>query len=257
VTSGDGPPLLLLHGFTGSTETWTGFRSTLDSHFRVIAVDLPGHGLSSAPDDPARYSLDRLADDLAIVLDALDVNYASVFGYSMGGRAGLRFALAHPDRVSSLVLESTSSGIHDEAARLERVEADNTLANMIEKGGIDAFVARWEKLPMWESQSALPDAGRSELRAQRLANNPRGLANSLRGAGAGADPPLLDRAAGIVARTLVLAGELDTHYIEHGRRLAAAIPGAELRIIPNAGHAIHLEQPDAVISEITAFARVD
>ena len=220
-------------------------------------MDLPGHGLSSAPDDPARYSLDRLADDLAIVLDALDVNYASVFGYSMGGRAGLRFALAHPDRVSSLVLESTSSGIHDEAARLERVEADNTLANMIEKGGIDAFVARWEKLPMWESQSALPDAGRSELRAQRLANNPRGLANSLRGAGAGADPPLLDRAAGIVARTLVLAGELDTHYIEHGRRLAAAIPGAELRIIPNAGHAIHLEQPDAVISEITAFARVD
>ncbi len=223
----------------------------------MIAVDLPGHGLSSAPDDPDRYSLDRLADDLAAVFDALDVKRASVFGYSMGGRAGLRFAIAHPNRVSTLLLESTSSGIHDETARLARVEADSTLANMIEKGGIEAFVERWERLPMWQSQSALPDAGRAALRAQRLANNPKGLANSLRGAGAGADVPLLDRATSIVARTLVLAGELDTHYIEHGRRLAAAIPRAEVRIIPNAGHAIHLEQPDAVISEITAFARVD
>ncbi len=257
MTSGNGPSLLLLHGFTGSAETWTEFRERLEPHFEVIAVDLPGHGLSSSPDDPSRYWLDRLAGDLAVVLDTLDVQQTAVFGYSMGGRAALRFAAAHPNRVSSLILESTSSGIHDAKARLQRVDADNVLANVIERDGIAAFVSRWERLPMWESQSALPDAGRARLRAQRLANNPKGLANSLRGAGAGADAPSMDRLREISAPTLVIAGELDPVYIEHAGRLVAAIPNASLEVIPGAGHAIHLEQPDAVISEITAFARVD
>lgn len=248
---------MLLHGFTGSTETWSSFTTRLESKFKVIAVDLPGHGHSSSPDDPSRYSLERFADDLAMVLDTLQVAQTSLFGYSMGGRAALRFAVAHPHRVSRLILESTSSGIRDEHMRLQRADADNTLANVIERNGMESFVARWESLPMWESQSALPDAGRAQLRAQRLANNPKGLANSLRGAGAGADAPILGRSAGITAPTLVLAGELDPQYIEHGRRLAAAIPNAELKVIPKAGHAIHLEQPDAVIGEITAFTPAD
>jgi 2-succinyl-6-hydroxy-2,4-cyclohexadiene-1-carboxylate synthase len=255
--SGDGPSFVLLHGFTGSAETWTEFREKLESQFKVIALDLPGHGLSSSPDNPARYSLDRFAGDIAVVLDELDVQSTALFGYSMGGRAALRFAAAHANRVSSLILESTSSGIHDEKARLQRADADNVLANVIERDGIAAFVSRWERLPMWESQSALPDAGRARLRAQRLANNPKGLANSLRGAGAGADAPITDRLRNISAPTLVIAGELDPQYIEHGRRLVAAIPDARLEIIPGAGHAIHLERSDAVISEITAFARVD
>ena len=247
---------MFLHGFTGSTDTWTTFRSALESQYRVIAVDLPGHGQSSAPDDPARYSLDRFAQDLSKVLDELGIESCAVFGYSMGGRAALRFALAHPERLSALILESTSSGIHDEHSRKARFEADETLARLIERDGIDAFVARWERLPMWNSQSALADSGRAALREQRLANSPRGLANSLRGAGAGADLPALDQAGKITARTLVLAGELDPPYIEHARRLSAAIPHATLRVIPQSGHAIHLEQPDLVLHEITRFIGV-
>lgn len=247
----------MLHGFTGSAETWDALRPRLESRFRIIAVDLPGHGKSSAPADPARYSLDRFADDLSRVLDALDVERTSLFGYSMGGRTALRFAIAHPDRVSSLILESTSSGIHDESARQKRIDADETLASLIERDGVEAFVARWESLPMWSSQISLGDSGRARLRAQRLANSAIGLANSLRGAGAGVDSPVLDRAGEITARTLILAGELDIQYIEHGKRLAAAIPDARLEIIPDAGHAIHLEQREAVIREITAFAQVD
>ncbi|HVD60331.1 MAG TPA: 2-succinyl-6-hydroxy-2,4-cyclohexadiene-1-carboxylate synthase [Gemmatimonadaceae bacterium] len=248
---------MFLHGFTGSTDTWTKFRSSLESQYRVIAVDLPGHGQSSAPDDPARYSLDRFAQDLAKVLDTLSIDRCTLFGYSMGGRAALRFAIAHPERASGLILESTSSGIHDEHARTERVDADETLARLIERDGIDAFVARWESLPMWNTQSALGDSGRAALRDQRLANTPRGLANSLRGAGAGVDLPALDQATRITARALVLAGELDPPYIEHGRRLAAAIPDATLKVIPHSGHAIHLEQPDLVLGEITRFIGVD
>ena len=175
----------------------------------------------------------------------------------MGGRAALRFAIAHPERTSALILESTSSGIHSEHARRERIDADETLARLIERDGVDAFVARWESLPMWNTQSALGDSGRAALRDQRLANTPRGLANSLRGAGAAVDMPALDRATRITARALVLAGELDPPYIEHGRRLAAAIPNATLKVIPHSGHAIHLEQPDLVLHEITGFLGVD
>lgn len=247
----------MLHGFTGSAATWDTLRSELESRFRIIAVDLPGHGKSSAPADPARYSLDRFADDLSRVLDALDVELTSLFGYSMGGRTALRFAIAHPDRVSSLILESTSSGVHEESARRQRIDADETLAALIERDGVEAFVARWESLPMWSSQSSLSDSGRARLRAQRLANSAIGLANSLRGAGAGVDQPILDRAGEITARTLILAGGLDIQYVEHGKRLAAAIPHARLEIIADAGHAVHLEQPEAVIREITAFALVD
>ena len=175
----------------------------------------------------------------------------------MGGRAALRFAIAHPERISALILESTSSGIHDENARRERVDTDETLARLIERDGITAFVNRWESLPMWNTQSALADSGRAALREQRLANNAKGLANSLRGAGAGADSPALALAKNITAPTLVLAGELDPPYVEHGRKLAAAIPDANLHVIPGSGHAIHLEQPDLFLREITGFIGVD
>jgi 2-succinyl-6-hydroxy-2,4-cyclohexadiene-1-carboxylate synthase len=254
VSSGEGPPLLLLHGFTGSLSTWDYFRSKLDSSFRVIAVDLPGHGQSSIPKDPARYSLDRLSTDLAKVLDGLEIESAAVFGYSMGGRAALRFALNEPTRLGALILESTTPGI-DEASRAQRAQADGLLADMIERDGVAAFVARWERLPLWNTQARMPDAGRQALHNQRIANDPRGLANSLRGAGSAADPAVTARLGEIQAPTLILTGELDTKYIEIGRILQSGIPNAEMQIIPDAGHAIHLERPDAVIDAVQGFLR--
>jgi 2-succinyl-6-hydroxy-2,4-cyclohexadiene-1-carboxylate synthase len=252
VSSGDGPPLLLLHGFTGSLSTWDYFRSQLDSSFRVIAVDLPGHGQSSIPADPARYSLDRLSTDLAKVLDDFEIERAAVFGYSMGGRAALRFALNEPARLSALILESTTPGI-DEGEREKRAAADGLLADMIERDGVPAFVAKWERLPLWNTQTRMPDAGRRALHDQRLANSPLGLANSLRGAGSASDPAVTGRLGEIQAPTLILTGELDSKYVEIGRILESAIPNAGMQIIGGAGHAIHLEQPDAVIDAIRGF----
>jgi 2-succinyl-6-hydroxy-2,4-cyclohexadiene-1-carboxylate synthase len=254
VSSGEGPPLLLLHGFTGSLSTWDYFRSRLDSSFRVIAADLPGHGQSSIPENPERYSLDRLSTDLAKVLDGLEIESAAVFGYSMGGRAALRFALNEPTRLGALILESTTPGI-DEASRAQRAAADGLLADMIERDGVAAFVARWERLPLWNTQARMPDAGRQALHNQRIANDPRGLANSLRGAGSAADPAVTTRLGEIQTPTLILTGELDTKYIEIGRMLQSGIPNAEMQIIPDAGHAIHLERSDAVIDAVQGFLR--
>lgn len=241
--AGRGPPLLLLHGFTGSASSWHPVRAWLAAGHTTLAVELPGHGRSGAPADPARYALPRLADDLARLLDRLALPKAAVLGYSLGGRAALRLALAHPGRVRALVLESASPGIDDAAERARRAADDARLADGIERGGVPAFVDAWERLPLWASQQALPASARAALRAGRLAQRPAGLANSLRGAGAGAEPPVLARLSTLAIPTLVVAGALDARYAALAARMAAAIPQAQLAIVPDAGHAVHLERP--------------
>lgn len=251
--AGSGPPVILLHGFTGSAATWDGLTAALCGRYTTLAVDLPGHGRSSAPDEPGRYALERLADDLAALLDAVEFPRAAVLGYSLGARAALRFALRYPDRVTALVLESGSPGLSDAAARSARAAADGALADAIERDGVEAFVDRWERLPLWASQEALPAATRAELRAQRLTNDPRGLANSLRGAGAGVTAPVVDELGRQSAPALLVAGALDARYVELARRMAAALPRARLAVVPDAGHAVHLERPAAFATAVSAF----
>ncbi len=241
--SGIGTPLLLLHGFTGSTETWAPLRASLAPRYSTIAIDLPGHGGSTSPTDPTRYALSRLADDIARVLDTLNVERAAVLGYSLGGRAALRFALKHPDRVSALILESASPGIADPAARAERIAADAALATSIEADGVAAFVDRWERLPLWASQVTVPGADRARLRVQRLTNNPEGLANSLRGAGAGAEPSVADKLSQLETPTLLVAGELDPKFLSFARQMAGLMPAARVDVIADSGHASHFERP--------------
>lgn len=251
---GNGPPLLLLHGFTGSTITWSVLRAALRDRFELVAVDLPGHGRSSAPADSARYALPRTAGDLARVLDALGIARGAVLGYSMGGRTALQFALAHPERVSALVLESASPGIADPAERAARVASDEALAAAIERDGVEAFVDRWEQLPLWASQRhMLKPVARARLRAERLAQRAEGLAGSLRGAGAGVEPPVLDRLGAVAVPTLLIAGALDAKYVTLARAMAERLPSARVEIVPEAGHAVHLERPDAFAALVGGF----
>ena len=258
-TDAQGPPVLLLHGFTGSTRTWAPVAGVLSFEHTTIAVDLPGHGESDAPDDVARYALDRFADDLAQVLTELGIDRVAVLGYSLGGRAALRLALRHPLRVAALVLESTSAGITKDAERAARVASDAELADAIERDGIAAFVDRWERLPLWASQASLPAEVREQLRAQRLTNDPKGLANSLRGAGAGADLPVLDRLRSIHVPAFLITGQLDQKYVSLATRMAvelrARVPSWTPKhvAIDAAGHAVHLEQPAAFSANVLGF----
>ena len=251
--SGEGPPLLLLHGFTGSSASWIPLRAALNVKHTTIAVDLPGHGRSSSPRDPTRYSLTRFADDVVRMLDALELERVALLGYSMGGRAALRVALAHPDRVAALVLESTSPGIADSARHSARLAADLALATSIERDGVDAFVAQWEDMPMWASQRQLPDAVLDAQRTQRRASDAVGLANSLRGAGAGVVESVMHRLAGLRVPALVVVGALDEPYVALGRSMQQALPDARLTVVPEAGHAVHLERPDALADAVLEF----
>lgn len=252
---GSGPPVVLLHGFTGSTRSWDAVREHLAPEFTVLAIDLPGHGRSPAPADPAYYALGNAAELVARVLDRERLDRVLVVGYSMGGRTALRFALAHPSRCAGLVLESASPGITDDAERQARRAQDEALAALIEREGIPAFVKRWEGLPLWASQARLDPASIARQREIRLSQSPAGLANSLRGAGAGVDPALLDALDGLTMPVLLMAGALDLPYVAHAQAMARRIRRAQVHLEPQAGHALHLERPLKVASLLKQFAR--
>ncbi len=254
---GDGVPLLLLHGFTGRGTGWAGHATAFARRFRVIVVDLPGHGRSGIPADPRRASIERSADDLAMILRALSESPAHVIGYSLGARIALRLAVAHPGSVRRLILESPSAGIADPVERAARVAGDDARAARLERDGIEAFVAEWEREPVFASHAGMPQAHRDRLHADRLRNRPAGLAASLRGAGQGVMEPLYDRLLDVAAPTLVIAGALDKAGRDRAESIATAIPHARLEIVRTAGHTPHLETPTIFRTLVTEFLEED
>jgi 2-succinyl-6-hydroxy-2,4-cyclohexadiene-1-carboxylate synthase len=246
---GSGPPLLLLHGFTGSMRAWDDVWSDLALSAEVIALDLIGHGRSSAPCDAGRYTLECAAADLESLLDGLGLDSVSLLGYSMGGRLALHFATRHPRRVRRLILESASPGIADLAERQRRMEADTALAQRILDRGVAEFVAEWERQPLLALAPHVAEAVRERQHRQRLDNHALGLANSLRGMGAGRQAPLWDRLGTLTLPVTLLVGESDIRYREIAMRMAGLLPRADLAVIDGAGHTVHVDQP-------AAFARV-
>jgi 2-succinyl-6-hydroxy-2,4-cyclohexadiene-1-carboxylate synthase len=247
--AGDGPPLVLLHGFTGSRATWTPLRGALARRWRTIAVDLPGHGASPAPTGDLR----ALAAALVGVLDRLDLGRAHWLGYSLGGRAALHVAVAHPERVDGLVLESTSPGIAQALARRERIRSDTLLADAIRRDGLDAFIERWTAQPLFATQRRLPDDVRARERAIRATNTADGLAAALLAFSPGRQEPLWSRLPEVGARTLLVAGARDPTYRAHAEAMAARMPHAAVAVVPDAGHTVHLEDPVAFTAAVDAF----
>lgn len=249
------PPVLLLHGFTGHGGSWAaaGERFAAAGYY-VIAPDLLGHGRSPHPCSSARYKMDHAANDLKSLLGRSVVGAVHLLGYSMGGRLALFFALGYPELVRSLTLVGASPGIASESGRRERRDRDDALADRIERDGIAAFVDYWSALPLWGSQIRnLSSAQRRQLREQRLRNRPDGLANSLRGMGTGVQPPLHDRLASLPAPTLLLVGAEDESFVAVNRQMAQSMTNARLVVIPETGHAVHLERPDGFACSVLNF----
>jgi 2-succinyl-6-hydroxy-2,4-cyclohexadiene-1-carboxylate synthase len=252
--SGSGrQPLLLLHGFTGSGSSWNGVAARLEKQCRLIRVDLLGHGRSAEPADAGRYRIEAAAADLETILQQAAAVPADVVGYSMGGRLALYLAITRPVLVRSLILESASPGLATAAEREARRRQDEALARRIEQEGIEAFVQKWEQIPLFATQKKLSPVIRDALRRQRLANRAQGLANSLRGMGAGSQPSLWPRLPELSMPVLLLAGEWDEKFAGINREMAAAVAQADLLIMPGAGHTIHLEQPQLFTEAIVNF----
>jgi 2-succinyl-6-hydroxy-2,4-cyclohexadiene-1-carboxylate synthase len=182
------------------------------------------------------------APDFVATARELDLGPAEYVGYSMGGRLCLQLALDRPEVVERLVLVSASPGIADDADRAARRAADEHLAQSIERGGVDAFLERWVAQPLF---ATLP-RDRAGIAERGAGNTVESLTHQLRVLGQGAQPSNWDRLASLAAPTLLIVGELDPKYVDIAHRMAAAIPDAHVEVIADAGHACHLERPDAV-----------
>lgn len=235
--------LILLHGFTQTGRAWDAVVELVGAErYSPVAPDLRGHGSGSAT---------RPITFAALVEDVLAVGGPrfALAGYSLGGRVALHVALAAPTRISRLVLVSTTAGIDDPAARADRRTADEALADRMERQDIAELASSWGAQPLFADQ---PDAVRAASHADRLRNDPQGLAASLRAVGTGRMPTLWGRLGDLSTPTDVLAGGNDLKFTAIAHRLAAAMPAARLTIVPNAGHALALEAPRAVATVINA-----
>lgn len=250
---GKGPPLLLLHGFTGSLVTWTPFIPAFSKEFTTIAVDLIGHGQTDAPHHWKRYTITKAADDLDALLRMLNVDTCHVLGYSMGGRLALMLACRFPNRIPSLILESSSPGLQTEQERNERRQADERLANFIERQGIEEFIHYWENIPLFQTQKRVRLEKRKSLRSNRLKNQTHGLANSLRGMGTGSQPSLWSSLPTLPMPVLLLAGAQDTKYVNIAQAMKKDIQQAQLEIVQDAGHTIHFEKSDQFSTLVLEF----
>ena len=252
---GKGPPVVLLHGFTGSRTTWYDLVALASKEFTTIAIDHIGHGRSASPAEVEPYRMERAVDSLVGVVRKLGHERAIWVGYSLGGRTALQVTCRHPEAVAALVTEGASAGLATEAERLARIAADEQLAQMAERD-LEAFVDHWASIPLWDSQKqTLSEPQRAALKQQRMAQRATGIANSLRGMGTGSQTWLGDQLAQIGVPVLLTAGRLDTKYVQAAEEMAQAIPDARVRIIEGGGHAAHLEQPEAFNAVVMDFLR--
>ena len=221
------PLVVFVPGFMQRGDPWGPVAERVRERYPTLCVDFATHTLEGRLEEL------RFAAPPGAVL----------VGYSMGGRLALQFALREPGRLVALVTLGAAAGIEDPAARAARRAADEELAAWIEAQPIEAVVERWERHPVFAGQA--PELVAAQ-RPGRLAHSPHDLVSLLRTAGQGATEPFWDRIPTLTAPLLALAGARDEPYAAAARRLAELAPHGRAELVPDAGHAAHLERPDAV-----------
>lgn len=237
------PVLVFLHGFTGSVETWSEVVRIFDGKFKIIRIDLTGHGKSAIPKDDQRYTMEEQVEDLEAVFNKLGLTEFILIGYSMGGRIALAYTLKYSLRVVSLILESASPGLKTKQERLERRQADKALAERLTTGGMLKFVNFWEEIPLFKSQKSLPTEKQLAIRYERLGQSTIGLSNSLIGIGTGSQPSYWETLQKIQIPVLLITGEIDKKFVHIAREMEKTFPFVKHTTIMSAGHAIHVEKP--------------
>ena len=244
---GDGFPLVLVHGFTGSKEDWSYVAPTLCRHFRVLSYDQRGHGQSSKPEDPSAYTFDTLADDLAGLLDALRIERCHLMGHSLGGVVLQRYLVRHgAGRVGRLVLVDTTHRGGPRRELEQRIEEAERYG-MKEMTAREAAAAGPNPL-----EQLMPDVVQFMRRRQEEMSQAAfiALGNALLEL-ADTRPDL----AGLDVPTLVVCGSRDERTPpEVNRALADALNGRYVEI-SGAGHTPQFENMPAFLDAVVPFLR--
>ena len=242
------PPILLIHGFTHSLETWNAWASALKNDYRVIRYDLLGHGLTG-PDRQERYSPEERASFVGDVLDAMNIESTAIAGNSLGGLAAWRYAANNPDRVNALILISPGAyplnGVSDEPAEIP--PAMKAYLMTAPEAGVRASAEL-----VYADDEKVSDERVEVMRDMiRREGNGGALIKSLE------EFTLPDPSAALArieTPTLILWGEDDILIsLEQGRDLETAIPNARLVTYPGVGHAAQEEEPEKTVIDAIAF----
>jgi pimeloyl-ACP methyl ester carboxylesterase len=232
---GEGPAILLSHGFSATSQMWRDQVAPLSRDHRLILWDMRGHGRSAYPDDQSLYSEAATVDDMAAILDAAGERMAIVGGLSLGGYMSLAFHRLHPERVRALMVFDTGPGYRKDEPR----EAWN--ANAIRRA------ERYEA-------EGLGDLSRASREVRTATHrDATGLARAARGMLTQRDGAVLESLSTITVPTLVLAGADDTPFLAATDYMAGKIPGAQKVIVPAAGHAANIDQPEAFNRAVMSF----
>ncbi len=247
--SGEGFPLLLIHGFTGNLRIWTLQAPVLTRAFRMVSIDQRGHGHSEKPTQPEDYSLELMAEDAYGLLQHLGIDGCYLIGHSMGGMVAQHLVLAHPEPVRALVLvdtaaEVTSAMCTRDGARLVEIARDQGMEAVFDEQVrvnpmSDQIRSQPQLLALWRQQFLLTSREAYIHCARAIVGR----------------EPLLDKLHAIEVPTLIICGENDHLLTEASRRMHERIAGSELAIIRNAAHTPQIENApefNRILSEFLA-----
>src|ERR1700681_1259124 len=230
---GGGPPLLLTHGYSSTAAMWRGQIEALSKHHKLVLWDMRGHGQSDYPDDPAAYSEALTIADMAALLDEVGARSAIVGGLSLGGYMALAFYRGHPERVRALLIIDTGPGFKKDEAREAWNKRAYETAERLEREGLAVL----KSLSRERSDAAHRDAS--------------GLTRAARGLLTRRDARVIELLPNVPS--LIVVGADDAPFLAASDYMAAKIPAAKKVVIPAAGHAVNIDQPQAFIDAVLPF----
>ena len=231
---GNGPAILLTHGFGASSRMWEGQVAALRDRYRIIAWDMRGHGDTDSPDDPAAYTEPETVADMAAILDACGEESAIVGGLSLGGYMSLAFNLAHAERTNALMLFDTGPGYNNPKGREGWNQFALRRAVAFEERGLES----------------LGDSPEVKAARHRSAD---GLAKAARGMLTQRDASVIQSLTSVDKPTLVVTGANDQNFLAAHGYMSENIPGAMSFMIDDAGHAANIDNPTDFNAAVETF----
>ncbi|MEO8112892.1 MAG: alpha/beta fold hydrolase [Phenylobacterium sp.] len=232
---GEGPVVLLTHGYSATSQMWRGQVEALARDHRLVIWDMRGHGQSDSPADPSHYSEPATVADMAALLDAVGAKSAVIGGLSLGGYMSLAFHRVHPERVEALLIIDTGPGFKNDDAREGWNRTSLRTAERYERDGLGGLAA-----------------GSVEMRTSQH-RSAAGLALAARGMLTQRDAGVISSLPSIAVPSLVVVGADDTPFLAASDYMAAKIPGAKKVVVPAAGHGVNIDQPEAVNAAVLDF----
>ena len=243
---GDGPAVVLIHGFPYNKSMWDDQVAALSGNNRVITYDLRGHGESGGTSET--YTMEMLADDLHDLIEELGLGEVALGGFSMGGYVALAFAAAYPEHIDKLMLLDTRH-LPDSA---QAAEGRENLAKQVEADGVEGVAAGLPARMLTEATvNGRPDVAAKASDMIRAAS-PAGVAGAARGMAVRVDQS--DLLPSIAVPTLIVVGEQDAITPPaDAEAMAAAIYNSKLVKIPEASHLSNLDKPDEFNTALIDF----